>query len=84
MSALRQAMVGRVRPTTVTDGAALWRGQVAEVLSNGLVWVFVPRMSGQDPIGPINAVPAGLVVGDGVIVGAIGGDVNDLIVMLRT
>lgn len=84
MSAVRDFVVGRPRSTTVSQGSELWRGEIVEVLSNGLVWVLIPRMGGQDPVGPINAVPSGLVPGDGVIVGAIGGDVSDLIVMLRT
>lgn len=84
MSALRDfARKSRPAPTALA-GAALWRGEVVEVLSSGLVWVLIPRMGGTDPIGPINAVPAGLMPGDKVLVGAVGGDVNDLIVMLRT
>jgi len=83
MSAFKDAMTGKGRPTTVTEGPALWRGEVVEVLATGLVWVMIPRMAGTDPVGPINATPPGLVPGDRVIVGAVGGDVNDLFVLSR-
>jgi hypothetical protein len=81
MSAIRGLVVGSARPATVSEGPALWRGEIVEVLSSGLVWVMIQRMAGQDPVGPINATPRGLVPGDKVIVGAVGGDVNDLLVL---
>ena len=83
MGAMRDLAVGSTRPATTTSAPALWRGSVVEVLATGLVWVRIPRMSGQDPIGPLQTAQPGLVIGDNVIVGAIGGDVNDLVVLHR-
>ncbi len=60
----------------------LWRGTVKDVHTNGLVWVHVPRLAGETPIGPMPTAVAGLTPGASVIVAAIEGSRNDLMVLV--
>lgn len=58
------------------------RGTVSAVQSDGRLWVTVPRISGSDSVGPLPTVvfPRPAVVGDGVLVQAVEGRREDLIV----
>lgn len=73
----------RRQPAAGGGMPSLWRAVVAEVHSNGSVFVTVPRMAGQEPVGPMPAIPSGLIPGEAVIVGAVAEDRNDLIVLSR-
>lgn len=69
------------RPPAADAIPSLWRGTVVEVHGNGMVYVQVPRLAGETPIGPMPTAVGGLVQGDSVVVAAIEDSRNDLMVL---
>jgi len=69
--------------TKHTTGAgaveALWRGTVVEITAGG-AWVRIPRLTGDDPVGPLPTVPE-VAAGDRVIVAAVEGRTDDLLIL---
>jgi hypothetical protein len=82
MNSALQRRFAQTPKASVPDAvASLWRGTVVEALSNGLVWVKVPRLAGDDPIGPMPTLPLTVRAGDAVLVGAIEDSRADLMVV---
>lgn len=78
------AITRKMRTTSSTGGALvseLWRGYVVEVFSDNTAQVVVPRLAGDDPIGRIPSLVPDLAVDARVIVGAIEGRIEDLVVL---
>ncbi|WNM67267.1 minor tail protein [Arthrobacter phage Wyborn] len=78
--------VGRATRSTSGSGVArtseLWRGSVAEVFADQTAQVIVPHLGDDvEPIGRIPSLVPNLAVGARVIVGAIEGRVDDLVVL---
>lgn len=66
-------------------GAHLWRANVVRAEGRS-VWVEVPALFGDNPAGPHNVLDMGdaeLVAGDRVLVAAVNGDQDDLVVVGR-
>lgn len=82
MSAIYEAVSGRTpRKASGQDAVpALWRGTVTEVRPDG-IWCTVPHLAGVHPLGPMPTAVPGLAVGARVIVAAIEGRKDDLIVL---
>lgn len=59
------------------------RGRVLEVLPSGRVWVTVPSLTGEVPVGPVPCavMPAVPAVGDEVLVAHVDGGRTDLVVL---
>ena len=78
---------GLVRPVRAAKAVdsipALWRGRVQEVLSDGMVWVHIPRLSGDSAVGPMPTSVAGLLPNEPVLVAAMEDSRNDLLVVSR-
>lgn len=83
MSAIYEAVSGRDR-RQASGGQnavpALWRGTVAYVRAEG-VFCTVPHLAGVHPLGPMPSAVPGLVEGARVIVAAIEGRRDDLMVL---
>ncbi|QIN94351.1 minor tail protein [Arthrobacter phage Abba] len=80
MSAVAEAL--RKKPTSgAVSISELWRGQVAEVFADGTAQVIVPHLSGDEPVGRIESLVPNLAIGARVIVGAIEGRRDDLVVL---
>ena len=73
----------RKRPSSGGRGVipSLWRGQIVEVYGDGRVSVVVPSLLGDENV-QVACLYAGPAIGDRVIVGAIEGRTDDLIVMI--
>lgn len=83
MSALNKAVLqsGTNRKPSGNDRlSGLHRGEVAN-LAGGRAWFTLPRVTGAQVHGPYPVLPAGVAIGDRVLVGAIDGRIDDLIVM---
>lgn len=84
MSALHEMVTKSKRATRQDNGQdrlpALWRGIVHEAGTAG-VWCLIPHLTGTDPVGPLPSVVSGLVPGDRVVLGAIEGRADDLLVL---
>lgn len=80
-SALQRRFAQAPKASTPDAVPSLWRGTVVEALSNGLVWVKVPRLAGDDPIGPMPTMPLTVRAGDAVLVGAVEDSRADLMVV---
>lgn len=59
---------------------ALWRGTVVEVTGAGF-WCTVPHLAGVHPLGPMPSAVQGVQVGSRVIVAAIEGRKDDLLIL---
>lgn len=68
------------RPTGERRLQGLHRGEVKDVQS-GSAYFILPRITGSQVHGPYPVLPVGVVAGDRVLVGAIDGRMDDLIVM---
>lgn len=75
---LAQAASGAPVPGRVE---AVWRGTIAEILSSGHVWVEVPALAGSEPVGPLPVFGATAPLGAQVLVLAVGGRRDDLVVL---
>ncbi|MGL3805838.1 hypothetical protein ACSYDW_07035 [Paeniglutamicibacter sp. R2-26] len=75
---LAQAAAGAPVPGRVE---AVWRGTITEVLSGGHVWVEVPGLAGAEPVGPLPVFGAAAPLGTQVLVLAVGGRRDDLVVL---
>ena len=60
---------------------AVWRGTIVEVLAGGMAWVTVPGLMGAEPVGPLQVFGAPAPLGAGVLVLAVGGRRDDLVVL---
>ncbi|ASR78053.1 minor tail protein [Arthrobacter phage Timinator] len=82
---MARGAISRTVRTTSGSGAErtseLWRGYVAEVYSDGSVNLVVPKLGGDEPIGRYPSLVDNLAIGANVIVGAIQGRVDDLVVL---
>ncbi|WP_427017879.1 hypothetical protein ACQCSX_04490 [Pseudarthrobacter sp. P1] len=85
MSALQDMM--RSSNRTPQGGSnqvpALWRGTVT-LVQDGRAWVLIPRLLGNAEAGPLPCVGPAPSVGASVIIGAIEGRLDDLIVLAAT
>jgi hypothetical protein len=80
MSAIKRSV--RSTSSSGAEGVSeLWRGYVVEVFEDGTASVVVPRLSGDDPVGRIPSLVRNLAIDARVIVGAIEGRIEDLVVM---
>lgn len=81
MGAFAQALTGP-RPSTSGRGAipSIWRGSVAEIYTDGTVAALVPSLYGDQAV-RMPCVVAALAVGDRVLIAAIEGRRDDLIVL---
>ncbi|ASR80652.1 minor tail protein [Arthrobacter phage Piccoletto] len=68
-------------PSGTGRTSELWRGYVTEVYSDETVQLVVPRLGGDKPIGRYPALVRNLTIGANVIVGAVEGRVEDLVVL---
>lgn len=85
MSALSEALKASNKPSSGQGRAAipsLWRGQIIEAYSDGTVSGLVPSLLGAEPVRMPSAL-ADLKRGDRVIIGAIEGRTEDLVVIMR-
>ncbi|ASX98696.1 minor tail protein [Arthrobacter phage Colucci] len=82
-SAFQQAVKPGGLPPAPDSVRALYRGTVTDVHSDGMIWVLVPRLSGETPVGPMPAASYALTVGERVIVGAIEDSKSDLMIICR-
>ncbi|QGZ17125.1 minor tail protein [Arthrobacter phage DrYang] len=82
-SALAQAARKPNRTEAPDKVASFYRGIVAEVRSDGMLWVVVPRLAGDTPIGPMPAASYALNVGERVMVGAVEDSRSDLMIICR-
>lgn len=82
-SALLQAAKQPTRQEVPDKVESIHRGIVAEVRSDGMLWVIVPRIAGDSPIGPMPAASYALTVGERVMVGAVGDSRSDLMIICR-
>ena len=83
MSAFSRIVRPAGAPQPLDAIASLWRGRVREVLQDGSVWVVIPRLSGDEPMGPMPTTVAGLITGEPVIVAAMEDSRNDLLIVSR-
>lgn len=81
MSAISDAVKGTTRSAS-GQGAipALWRGTVSEVRGTS-IWCTVPHLAGPHQLGPMPTAVPGLAVGARVIIAAIEGRKDDLMVL---
>ncbi|AYD81520.1 minor tail protein [Arthrobacter phage KBurrousTX] len=82
-SAVQQAVKRQGRPTAPDAVPSFFRATVTEVRSDGMVWVLIPRLSGETPIGPMPAASYKLTVGERVMVGAVEDSRGDLMIICR-
>ncbi|ALF01232.1 hypothetical protein FDH47_gp21 [Arthrobacter phage Brent] len=68
-------------PSGTGRTSELWRGYVSEVYSDETVQLVVPRLGGDAPIGRYPALVRNLMIGANVVVGAVEGRVDDLVVL---
>ncbi|AIZ01710.1 putative tail fiber protein [Arthrobacter phage vB_ArtM-ArV1] len=83
MSALQEAMRKPGRVASPDSVPSLYRGIVTEVRSDGMLWVLIPRLSGDSPIGPMPAASYALTVGERVLIGAVEDSRSDLMIICR-
>ncbi|QEQ94132.1 minor tail protein [Arthrobacter phage Mordred] len=82
-SALQQAARQPTRQEAPDKVESFHRGIVSEVRSDGMLYVVVPRLAGDSPIGPMPAASYALTVGERVMVGAVGDSRGDLMIICR-
>lgn len=83
-SALHETVRKHGRPPVRDSVESLWRGVVREIRADGMVWVEIPRLSGEiTPAGPMPSAANGLSIGERVLVGAIEDLRGDLMVLCR-
>ncbi|UGL61907.1 minor tail protein [Arthrobacter phage EastWest] len=77
--------IARKMRSTSTSGVGtiseLWRGHVVEVFEDGSAMLVVPHLGGDDPIDRVPSLVRNLARGARVVVGAIEGRVDDLVVL---
>ena len=81
--ALAQAL-NQKKPSPSGRGAipSIWRGQVVEISADGMIGAVVPSLYGDDAVRVPTVVP-GLAIGDRVLLAAIEGRRDDLVVLTR-
>lgn len=60
----------------------IYRGSVIEMVEDR-AWIVVPTLTGTAPVGPLPVVPSGLAAGDPVLVAALRGKYDDMVVFSR-
>lgn len=82
MSAISDAVNKNPGRSNTGQGAiqALWRGTVSEVRGTS-IWCTVPHLAGVHQLGPMPTAVPGLTVGARVIVAAIEGRKDDLMIL---
>lgn len=85
MSAIREALnASNKRPSGAGRASipSLWRGEIVEAYSDGTVSALVPSLLGPETVRMPSAI-ADLTPGDRVVIGAIEGRTEDLVVIIR-
>lgn len=80
MMALARVLAPATEPS-VGLVPTVWRGTVLEVRGDGLVWVKVPALAGEEPLGPLPVFGVVVPSGTSVLVLAVGGRRDDLVVL---
>ena len=80
MGALDALNSRRATPSGRGAVPSIWRGQLVEVYADGTVAAVVPSLYGDQALS-MPCVVAGLVVGDRVLIAAIEGRADDLVVI---
>ena len=76
---LHQRIAQGSQPAAV---GGVWRAEIVEALSNGMVWVRVPGLMGDEPVGPLPVFGGPQPdIGVAVLVFAVGGRTDDLVVL---